>query len=145
MMRPCPRSYIFGSAARMSRKGDSTMSRRMRLNFAGSNSSIGATCWMPALLTRMSTSRLSSASDAVSLRSTCQASPPTSPASACAASPLRSATIVRAPAAAKARTHAAPIPLAPPVTSALRPLRSVMTRPFLSSARPRQERRAPAG
>lgn len=51
---------------------------------------------------------------------------PISCASAVAASPSRSATVTRAPFAARARAIAAPIPLAPPVMRADRPVRSVM-------------------
>ena len=58
-----------GSAARMSRNGDSTMSRCIRRKSSGSNSAIGLTRWMPALLTRMSTSSETSSSAAVSARS----------------------------------------------------------------------------
>src|SRR5690606_31099601 len=82
-----------------------------------------------ALFMRMSTSRLSSASAAVSLRSTCHGSPPTSSAIFAAASPSRSAMTTCAPARANARTHAAPIPLAPPVTRAFLPVRSVIVGP----------------
>src|SRR4051794_23788329 len=51
---PQPRSYIPGKRPRASRNGASSISRWMKPNRSGSNSSTGATCWMPALFTRMS-------------------------------------------------------------------------------------------
>ncbi len=54
MIRPYSCRYICGRAARASRNGASTISRRIRRNISGGNSSTGATCWIPALLTRMS-------------------------------------------------------------------------------------------
>ena len=55
---------------------------------------------------------------------TAAAPPPISAASACAAAMSRSAIATRTPAPASARTIAAPMPRAPPVTSARRPERS---------------------
>ena len=110
-----------GSAARIRRNGDSTMSRRISRNASGSNSVIGLIRWMPALLTRMSTSSVRSSSAAVSARSTTHASPPTSAAASAAASAFRSAMITCAPRRANSCAHARPMPLAPPVTSARLP------------------------
>src|SRR5579875_3613187 len=122
--RPKPRSYIAGRAALARRKGASTITRCIRAKVSGGNSVIGATCCRPALLTSTSTSRLIPASAAVSPRSTTHASPPTSSATRRAPSPSRSATTTLAPAAASRRAQARPMPLAAPVTRALRPVRS---------------------
>ena len=48
--------------AATSRNGASTITLRIVENTSGGNSSIGATCWNPALLTTMSTARSGSAS-----------------------------------------------------------------------------------
>ncbi len=47
-----------GSTARASRKGASSISRWMKAKRSGSKSSTGATCWTPALFTKMSTRRV---------------------------------------------------------------------------------------
>src|SRR5215211_5965989 len=104
MIRPQPCAYICGSACRTSRNGASSITRRIRENASGGNSSTAATCCRPALLTRMST-----AASAIS---------PTPSAS-------RSTRTTRAPAAANRCAQARPIPLAAPVTSAVRPERSM--------------------
>ena len=49
-MRPQPRSYMPGSAARISRNGDSTMSRWISRKASGSNSGMGLTRWMPGVV-----------------------------------------------------------------------------------------------
>src|SRR4029453_12334511 len=125
MIRPNPLAYMCGSAARMRRKGASSIRASIPLNSAGSNSSIGATFWMPALLTRMSQSRLRAVRASTSNRSTVQAVPPSSSARAAAPDASTSATTTFAPRAASARAQAAPIPLPPPVTSALRPFKEL--------------------
>ena len=51
------------------RNGASTISVRIRWNCSGGNSSIGATCWMPAQLTTMSAASSSPRTAAVSVRS----------------------------------------------------------------------------
>ena len=130
MIRPNPLAYMCGSAALMRRNGASSIRARIRRNSAGSNSSIGATFWMPALLTRMSQSKLRAAKASTSSRSTVQAVPPSSSARAAAPEASTSATTTFAPRAASARAQAAPIPLAPPVTSALRPFRGSMFSPI---------------
>ena len=56
MIRPKFCLYMCGSAARMSRNGDSTISVIMWRKRSGGNSAIGLTCCTPALLTRMSAS-----------------------------------------------------------------------------------------
>src|SRR4051812_29800491 len=55
MMRPQPRFFMPGTAARMPWKADDRLMAMMASHFSGGNSSIGDTNWMPALLTRMST------------------------------------------------------------------------------------------
>ena len=53
-MRPKPWRFIAGSAWRMVWNAAVRLMARIASHFAAGNSSIGATCWMPALLTRMS-------------------------------------------------------------------------------------------
>ena len=55
MMRPQPRAFMPGTAARMAWKADERLIAMIASHFSGGNSSTGATCWMPALFTRMST------------------------------------------------------------------------------------------
>src|SRR5215217_6004612 len=123
MIRPKPLLYMCGRAARISRNGASSIRVMIRRNCTGSNSSMGLMRWIPALFTRMSQSRLRVASESTSIRSTAQEVPPTSSASAAAPAESTSATTTFAPRAASSLTHAAPIPLAPPVTRALRPFK----------------------
>ena len=85
------------------RNGASSIRRRIRRNSAGSNSSIGATFWMPALLTRMSHLEARAGQGSMSRRSTVQAVPPISSASAAAPEASTSATSPFAPRAASAR------------------------------------------
>ena len=126
MTRPQPRAYIVGRAARINRKGASSMMRRMNENRSGGNCSIGATCCRPALFTRMSTSRASSATASMSDRSRTIGSPPTSCATDAARRSSMSSTMTAACAAARRIAHARPMPLPAPVTSARRPARSSM-------------------
>ena len=84
---------------------------------------------MPAFSTSMSTGRSpqrwtrasTDANDAVSRTS---GSPPTAPAASAARSGVREVMTTDAPAAARARAVSRPMPLEPPVTSAVRPVRS---------------------
>ena len=78
---------------------------------------------MPALLTRMSVSSVSSSRARLSARSTTQLSPPMSAATARAASSSTSATTTWAPSEARRWAVARPMPLAPPVTTARLPVR----------------------
>ena len=55
MMRPHLRAFMPGTAARMAWKAASRLMAMIWSHFSIGKSSIGATCWMPALLTRMST------------------------------------------------------------------------------------------
>src|SRR6476620_6004790 len=100
-IRPKPRSYMCGSAARASRNGASSITARISRNISGGNSCTGATCCRPAQLTKISAW----------------------PATAAAAPALRSATTTAAPSAASRTAQASPMPLAPPVTTATRPAR----------------------
>ena len=54
MMRPNLFWRIDGSAARVVWNADERLMARIASHFSGGNCSSGATCWMPALLTRMS-------------------------------------------------------------------------------------------
>src|SRR6266508_3024291 len=122
-IRPQPRSYMPGSAARASRKGASNMTRSSSAKRSGGNSCTGATCCSPALLTRMSVSTRS-VSRSGPARSTTSTRPSSSWATRLAPSASRSSTVTSAPAAARRLAQARPIPLAAPVTSARRPRRS---------------------
>ena len=55
MIRPHFFRFIAGSAARIAWKVAERLMAMIWSHFSTGNSSIGATCWMPALLTRMST------------------------------------------------------------------------------------------
>src|SRR6476646_1025416 len=95
---------------------------------------------MPALLTSRSTGPSASvtaatacATEAVSVTSRSVAKPSISAATARAPSSARSPTATRAPSAARRRAVAAPIPPAPPVTSAVRPSRRMTANPILAA------------
>ena len=53
-IRPQPRAFMPGSAARMLWNDDDRLIAMIRSQASGGKSSIAATCWIPALLTRMS-------------------------------------------------------------------------------------------
>ncbi len=55
MIRPQFFAFMPGTAARMVWNAADRLIAMIASHFSGGNSSIGATCWMPALLTRMST------------------------------------------------------------------------------------------
>src|SRR5215467_2387789 len=55
MMRPHLRAFMPGTAARVAWNADERLMAMIWSHFSMGNSSIGATCWTPALLTRMST------------------------------------------------------------------------------------------
>ena len=55
MMRPHPRCFICGSAARMEWKADERSMAMIASHLATGKVSIASTCWMPALLTSTST------------------------------------------------------------------------------------------
>src|SRR6478672_11039513 len=122
-IRPKPRAYMCGSAARASRNGASSITARMSRNFSGGNSCTGATCCRPAQFTSTSAWSATAAASKSAARSTSTARPPMRSATAAAASALRSATTTVAPSAASRVAQASPMPLAPPVTTASRPAR----------------------
>src|SRR6476661_8020203 len=129
-IRPNPRAYMCGSAARASRNGASSITARISRNFSGGNSCTGATCCRPAQFTSTSAWPASAAASKSAARSTTVAFPPIRSATAVAALSLRSATTTVAPSAASRVAQASPIPLAPPVTTASRPASSLlMTQP----------------
>ncbi len=95
---------------------------------------------VPALLTSRSTGPSASvtaatagATEAVSVTSRSVAKPSISAATSRAPSSARSPTATRAPSAARRRAVAAPIPPAPPVTSAVRPSRRMTANPILAA------------
>ena len=55
MIRPQLRAFMCGSAARMAWNAAERLIAMTASHFSTGNSSTGATCWMPALFTRMST------------------------------------------------------------------------------------------
>ncbi len=55
MMRPQLACFIFGSAMRVVWKAEDRLMAMIASQRSVGNSSIGATCWMPALLTSTST------------------------------------------------------------------------------------------
>ncbi len=67
MMRPQPLRFMCGTALRMVWKELERLIAMIWSHFSTGKSSIFSTCWMPALLTRMSTP--SKVSTAVSMRS----------------------------------------------------------------------------
>src|SRR6266545_1465219 len=121
---PQPLAYMCGRACRTSRNGASSMTRIITENRSGEKSSTLATCCRPALLTRMSHSIPSASTASRSDRSSTTARPPTWAATRSAPSRSRSTTTTSAPAAASRTAHAAPMPLAAPMTTAVRPARS---------------------
>src|SRR5215207_8018973 len=79
---------------------------------------------MPPSLTAISSARRAKASPSATSSACPAAPPPISAATRCAASPSRSITATRAPAAANTRALAAPMPLPPPVTRTVFPVKS---------------------
>src|ERR1700722_8307804 len=137
MMRPQPRFFMPGMAARMPWNADDRLIAMIASHFSIGNSSIGETNWMPALLTRMSTEpNVFSASAIISaisaglvmsagewmaltLKSVSIAD---RSFSISAGAPMPLMTIL-APALAKARAYANPMPLVEPVTTAVLPVK----------------------
>src|SRR6478735_9716515 len=133
--RPQPWAYIPGSAPRTSRNGASSMIRRMRENWSGGNCSMGETCWIPAQLTRTSAVGSNAATASRSERSSTSAVPPVRAATSSMAARVTSTARTWAPARARRRAVARPMPLPAPVTSAVRPVRSTATLSTWVSAR----------
>src|SRR5271165_4309592 len=130
MTRPLPCLYIWRSAARVVRNAPSRWIARSSFHLANSKSTIGATIWMPALLTSTSSAPNVSITLAVPA-STCRSSVTSmatpmarlpvesiSRAVASAACRLRSAMATLAPSRANTSAISLPIPLAAPVTIA---------------------------
>src|SRR4051794_26244676 len=137
MMRPQPRFFMPGTAARMLWNAEDRLMAIMASHFSIGNSSIGDTNWMPALLTRMSTApKVLSPSLTISATSAglvmsageCTALTLNSLSmlarsfSMSAGAPMPLSTIL-APSAAKARAIASPMPLVDPVTTAVLPVK----------------------
>src|SRR4051794_38007988 len=138
MMRPKPLARIAGSASRVVWKAELRLIARIWSHLVVGNSVIGATCWMPALFTRMS-SRPCRASSAAIIAEIAAGSDmsaleqlvgtansramPCSVAATSSGGPKPFSTMV-APAAARLRAMPRPIPLVEPVTSATRPAKS---------------------
>ena len=55
MMRPHLRAFMPGTTARVAWNAELILIAMMASHFSGGNVSTASTCWMPALLTRMST------------------------------------------------------------------------------------------
>jgi hypothetical protein len=64
MMRPQPRWRMVGSSKRLVWNTALRLMASTLSHWAGGKASMGATCWMPALLTRMSTPPVSCAAKA---------------------------------------------------------------------------------
>src|SRR5450756_2118004 len=136
MMRPQPRFFMPGTAARMPWNADVRLIAMMASHLSIGNSSIGDTNWMPALLTRTSTEpKVFSPSATMSAISAglvmsageCTAltlksvSMPERSFSISSGAPMPLSTIL-APAPANARAYAKPMPLVEPVTTAVLPV-----------------------
>src|SRR5712692_1531963 len=134
MLPPEPCLYIWRSAARVVRNAPSRWMLSSFFQSANGNSSIGATIWIPALLTstsillNCSIVRATPASTCCSLVTSMTTpsalpAPPSSAAVASAAFWLRSAITTRAPSRTKVLAISLPMPLAAPVTMATLSLR----------------------
>src|SRR5215467_11387574 len=135
MMRPHLRAFMPGTAARVAWKADERLMAMIWSHFSIGNSSIGATYWMPALLTRMSTDPnvvsavlimaaisaglVMSAGEYIALTPNSFSIPARSfSISAGVPKPLM---VTLAPSCAKARAIARPMPEVDPVTTAFFP------------------------
>ena len=126
MIRPQPFRFMPGTASRVVWKAAVRFSAIIVSHFSTGKSSTGATCCIPALLTRMSISPASAIIATIcgtSVRSAAEWVAPSSAhnAAICASSPKPLST-TSAPSAASDRAIASPIPLVEPVTSARLPL-----------------------
>src|SRR5207237_5877066 len=145
---PPPRCFICGITACVPLMWPRRWPAWFRAQSALGMAAIGWRVIVPAELTRMSmppgraaiseASRLKAPPSATS-SAWPVAPPPISDATFSAASPSRSMTATRAPVLARARQLAAPMPLPPPVTSAILPVRSIV---ILSSSLLRWQRPA---
>ena len=126
-MRPQPFARIDGQKYLVSKKGAVSIRLMMNNHFSSGKSSIGETCWIPALLTRMSQRPKDSSTrsararhPAALLRSALMKVPPRVVAARLPASSLMSTRTTWAPFFASVPAIARPIPLAAPVTTAMR-------------------------
>ena len=130
MIRPQPLACIAGSARRVVWNAAVRLIAMIASHFSGGKFSTGATCWMPALLTRMSGGPSSSAQRVIIASIAAgsrqvgavvdRARAPRTSRSISAASP-KPLIISLAPSAASARAIARPMPEVDPVTSATLP------------------------
>ena len=131
-MRPQPFAFIPGSTARVVWNDDDRLMARMVSHFSSGNSSIGATCGIPALLTRIFTvpnvavafstnpaisSGLVISAPQYDARTRCSVSMAVRNPSMASSSP-KPLSIKLQPAPARAWAMASPIPLVEPVTIA---------------------------
>ena len=131
-MRPRPARRMTGATARQAHAVPFRFSSIMYSQSASACSSAGARFAVPAQLTRMSTvpwraTTVSTIRSTSAFFATSAASVVTSPSRAGPAGLAdadRLTATTRAPAAARCRTIASPMPLVPPVTTATRPERS---------------------
>jgi hypothetical protein len=135
-MRPQRRVFMPGTAARMAWKAADRLMAMIKSHFSSGNCSIGATCWMPALLT--STSTEPNALSAVLIMAAISAGFAMSAGEWIALMPNSFSSEARsfsiavlspkplittlAPSCASARAMASPIPEVDPVTTAFFPL-----------------------
>src|SRR3954470_11241890 len=137
---PPPRSCIVPSTACVHASTPRRFTPSTKSHSASSVLTKNAKRSVPALLTSTSTGPNASPTaatarptDAVSVTSSSVASPSISAATSRAASASRSPTATRAPSAARRRAVAAPMPPAPPVTSAVRPSRRMTANHILAA------------
>src|SRR5215204_749938 len=130
---PPPRFFMCGITAWVPLNGPRRLTAMMRSQSATGIAAIVCRVIVPAELTStsmlpaliaISLARRAKASPSATSSACPLAPPPISAATRCAASPSRSITATRAPAAAKARALVAPIPLPPPVTRTVFPVKS---------------------
>src|SRR4051794_6606250 len=139
-MMPPPRSCIPPRTACVQASTPRRLTPSTKSQSASSVFTKNAKRSVPALLTSRSTGPSASSTaatarptEAVSATSSSVARPSISPATARAASRSRSPTATRAPSAARRRAVAAPMPPAPPVTSAVRPSRRMTANHILAA------------
>ena len=111
--RPQPRAYMCGRAARTSRNGASSISRRMSEKRSGGNSVQRRDVLQAGVVDQHVDVQIQRSTASRSDRSTVTAWPPTSSATVLAPSASRSTTITEAPAAASRTAQARPMPTRP--------------------------------
>src|SRR5690606_7963768 len=146
MIRPHPAAFMCGTARRAVWNAAERLSAMIASHFSGGKLSTGATCCIPALLTRISTGpalSISSSTPAADVRSadTWRASSSPHKRSISAGSPNPLST-TSAPSAASARATARPMPEVEPVTSARLPARNICVSMRIASVHELQARLA---